>query len=65
MGSINSKYSGKASGQPTPQVHFINMEKLYKPPPLHEGGQGSNSNERRIPIPWYENELVPWVEATY
>ena len=54
-----SENIGQGSGQPTPLVHRGNMDNCYKPSPTCEGGQGSCRYEKRIPVPRYENELVP------
>ena len=54
-----SANSGQVGGKPTPLIHHINMEKWYEHFPACKGGQGSICDKRRIPIPGYDNELVP------
>ena len=59
MVRVVSANSGQSVGKPTPPVRRVNTDKWYKTSPPCEGGQGSNCDKRRIPIPGYENEQVP------
>ena len=57
--SVISANSGKGGRKPTPPVHHRNMDKWSEFYPPWKLGQASNHDEQQIPIPDYENELVP------
>ena len=54
-----SANSEQSSGQPKHPICHVNMYNWKKLPSPCKGGQRSNCDERRIPIPRHENKLVP------